>query len=284
MPNFYKLTPYIIIAILIVVIILMVDRCNKKNQQAANYEKLVEASRDSTKHFQNKLNEQIATRLVVEGRVTEIKEFLTAEITQDLKETFDVKLKDLKSYISVVSARDNILKPNGDPIMDFPDDETITPNIPVHKTDTTLSPTWSLTQSFSGPWDSVDVKVGFGAYARVRSWDTTRIVLKDTAYGGLFNRQHATRINIQSANPNVRNTVTGAYLIKADTRKTFFELYGRTGYRYFKGDAAVSNVYGGLEGQINFGRISVTGGYNKLLGGTDKYFVEGGAKFRIIRF
>jgi hypothetical protein len=284
MANFYKLAPYFVIAILLVIIVLMVDKCNKNKDDAANVTKMLDAARDSTKHFQNKLGQEVATKLAVEGRVSEIKEFLTAEITKDLKETFDVKLKDLKSYISVVSARDNLLKPNGDPIMDFTDEDTIPTDTPKPPVAIGTTQPRSVSQSFAGPWDSVDVRIGEGAYARVRSWDTTRIVIKDTAYGKLFNRQHATRINVQSANPNVRNTVTGAYLIKADSRKTFFELYGRTGYRYFKDDPAVSNLYGGVEGQFNFGRISVTGGYNKLLGGTDKYFIEGGAKFRIIRF
>lgn len=264
---------WLVAIVALVIMALSMRACQKNKDEREELASMLKAEQDTTKHYRNALGEEVATRMVVEGGLKNMKEFFTKEEMKELEDRFDLKFKNLRSYISVASKGDVILPPVGEPVIVYKD----VPGAPGK----TIS---YMKQLFAGQWDSVNVRVGDSAYAHVRYWDTTRLVLKDTVTGGLFNRKRYSLINVQNANPNVRNTITGAYLVRQDVKRGTFELSARGGYRHFQTNSALSGAYGGLEGQLLLGRVTVSGSYNRELGGAAVSFIEVGGKFRLIRF
>lgn len=264
---------WIVAAALAVLLFLSVRSCRKNKDDRDELANMITAANDSTHHWQNKYGEEVATRMVVEGSLKNMKSFLTKDDIKELEDRFKLDIKNLKSYIAVNSKGDVYLPPVGEPVIVYRD--SAGQPCPVVR---------YMAQAFGGPWDSVYARIGDSAYARVQSWDTVRLVTNRKRTGGLFNRKWHTEVSVQNANPHVRNTIAGAFLVSETYEKSSLDVLARGGYRYFKADAAASNLYGGLELQWNLGRTAVSGSYNKLLGGTGRYFVEGGIKYRLIRF
>lgn len=264
---------WIIAAALAVLLFLSVRACRSNKDDRDELANMITAANDSTHHWQNKYGEEVATRMVVEGSLKNMKSFLTKEDIKELEDRFKLDIRNLKTYIAVNSKGDVYLPPVGEPVIVYRD--SAGQPCPVVR---------YMAQGFRNQWDSVYARIGDSAYAHVLSWDTTHLVTNRKRTGGLFNRKWHTEVSVQNANPNIRNTIQGAFIIDETYDRTSLDISGRGGYRYFKDDAAASGLYLGLEGQLNLKRTAVSASYNKLLGGSGRYFVEGGVKYRLIKF
>jgi hypothetical protein len=248
-----------------------ITTCNKHRLELKELKQMNEAYRDTTKHWKNKYEEEVASRKAVEGNLANIKTFFTKAEMDSLEKRFDTKFENLRSLIKISTAGHTTLPPVTKPEIVYVDSSGPCAQV------------LAIEQRFANPYYKLHVRVGQGAWAKLDAYDTITIATKRAFKRKFLSKQWYTQVDAISANDSIRSTVQGAFVITDQPRVKYLEVFGQAGYRYFKGDSGASSLYGGLGATYKLKRIDLTASYNRLIGGGNNYFIESGIKFVVLK-
>lgn len=93
-----KYLPYIIIVILLFLLAFMFQRLNRLSSMVDNRDAIIAEKNDSLSYERNKYGRLVAEKLAVEASYKEIRDAYP-RLAAELKNEFDVKIKDLKAYV-----------------------------------------------------------------------------------------------------------------------------------------------------------------------------------------
>lgn len=261
-----------LLAFVIISIIGLIDSCNgrRARRQLDEMRSMLEAYKDTTRHWQNKFGEEVASRKVVEGELENMKEFFTKEEIRELEKKFDVKFENIKTLIRLTSQGTTTLLP-------------AKPEIVFVDSSQPCNPVTAMEQEFGNSYYQLRVRTGQGAYARLLAFDTTTIAVKRAYKRRFLSKEWFTQVDAINANDSVRNTVQGAFVIKDRYRDKFFDIHARAGYRHFPANTGLNSLYGGVGGSVNLGRINLSASYNIPITGSGGKFVEGIMRVSVLR-
>lgn len=268
---------------LIIALFFSINTCNKNRRDAQAEGNRIKAYMDTTREYKNKEGQWVAEKRVLEGSIADVKPYLTPADIADLERRFNTKLNRIQAAITFKSEGETYLQLGADPEVVYmphegnPYDEC-PPQIRY------IKGVFGNRYDSSGlSFDSAWVRLGDSSSLRLKSYTTSSLILKRDYTRKFLSKNWFTTVDILNTNPNVHNTITNAFNIKDTYRKNYFELLARGGYRYFNKDNLLSSGYAGIGGEYHFKVGSISGSYNKLLGGNNFYFIEVGGKLTLIR-
>lgn len=255
----YPTVVTLVAAALLIYIILSQVSCSKSEDTTKAQ---MEAYRDSTHYLTNQLNEVIASRKVVVGTPAQVTQYYNLD---SIARLFNTKTDAIQNSVWWLSTTVSHLRPTGSPqvIRDT-----------VGRTDTiSLADLYgndyhvqgnpdkiAIEQDFINPYTKLHVRLGDSAYASLTAFDTLHLTQSRGYTKRLFKKEWYTLVGVKNANPDVRDTLLGAFQIQDKMPENYFDLNAGVSYwslPYYKGvtlGAEASYNRGRWQGSVRYDR------------------------------
>jgi hypothetical protein len=211
------------IFIALVFLLLIVDRFACKHGTTNNLAEMLSVSRDSTKYFRNKYNQEVATRRNVEGNLANLQAVYSKDSIEHIASRFKAKSKDIQQYTEVTS------EGNSDIPLTHQDSNT---KVTVTPHGDSCRQITSMVGSFENSYYKASVRLGDSPYHHLQAVDTLEVLTKDTTERHFLKKLHYSVINVAGRNPDNHYTITGAFKVEHPVIRTHWAvtLTGGIGY------------------------------------------------------
>lgn len=205
-------------AIIIIVILLKTCKDNAElEQENRDLNTIITEKNDTTRYFQNKYNQEVAVRKSAEGKLSTLQSAYGN--IDSIATMFDIKAKNLRSYISYITEGKSDLKPVNKPEIVYRDTGRV-----VRVGDTCPPEVKYMQQTFTNPYYTAFVRIGDSSFHHLTSRDTAYVSFSwGVKKKGFLNlgMEYFPQVGVIHADTSKRTTIVQSFTVRESLRNPY---------------------------------------------------------------